>query len=390
MSQRMEKCTEVHGDIKLQRASEIVVDGKRTLSFQTSYGYKLITVDVDVRKVYIEVTTLCNFDCTTCVRNSWDDSLGKMDYDTFQLIIQQLKELPDLEWVHLGGFGEPLSHPEIFEMIKQIKDLGLKVEIISNGSLLTQEAAQKLIDLQIDRLFISLDGPDEEAYNEIRVGADFVTVIGNIKALNKLKSERNATYPELGIEFVAMKKNFHKLPQLAKLTTELHARKLLVTNVMPYNEELKDEILYDMDDTTLLFGKDSLHTLMKATMPEMKLRTDRHCKFVGDKALTITREGKIAPCYALMHGYNCFIYGRKKKIYPYYLGDLKSESLKEIWTKPEYVLFRARINDFQFPSCTDCRALDGCSYVDDNLMDCWGNGPSCAECLWARRMIMCP
>jgi tungsten cofactor oxidoreducase radical SAM maturase len=313
-----------------------------------------------------------------------------MDYRIFNSIVEQLKELPNLEWVHFGGFGEPLSHPHIIDMIRQVKGLGLKVEMISNGSLLTPDMARTLIDLGLDMLFISLDGPDEEAFNDIRKGADFVSVIDNIKGLNKIKHEVRVNHPELGIEFVAMKRNFHKLPQVAKLITELNAKKLLVTNVMPYNEELRDEILYDLNDTEPLFGKDSVVTLMKATMPNMKLRSERYCKFIEDKALTVTWEGKVAPCYALMHGYRCFVYGREKKIYPYYLGDVQEKSLKEIWTKPEYALFRMRILDSRLPSCTDCRELEGCSYTDDNQMDCWGNSPSCAECLWARRLIVCP
>ena len=51
---------------------------------------------------------------------------------------------------------------------------------------------------------------------------------------------------------------------------------------------------------------------------------------------------------------------------------------------------RLMLEDFRFPSCTDCKLLSGCAYIDDNEMDCWGNSPSCAECLWARRIIACP
>jgi len=32
---------------------------------------------------------------------------------------------------------------------------------------------------------------------------------------------------------------------------------------------------------------------------------------------------------------------------------------------------------------------DGCSYTQDNEADCWGNEPSCADCLWYREMIIC-
>ena len=69
----------------------------------------------DVEKIYIEVTTRCNFDCTTCICNSWEEKLGYMDPNVFKLLLEQMKQLPELKEVHFGGFGEPLSHPEYLE-----------------------------------------------------------------------------------------------------------------------------------------------------------------------------------------------------------------------------------------------------------------------------------
>jgi len=365
-----------------------MISDNQALICKTDYGYKVISLVPDVKKIYLEVTTRCNFDCTTCIRNSWDDELGHMDVKVFSALVNQLKELPDLHTVHFGGFGEPLSHPSIFEMIKSIKELGLKVEMITNGSLLTKDTINKLIDLQLDNLFVSLDGPDEEIYNDIRKGADFVSVVTNIKAFNRIKSERGTAKPDLGIEFVVMKSNYHKLPLMGKLVDELKARQLLVTNVLPYCKELKDEIVYDLDDTVPLFNSSLL--IIRAHMPNMKIRTERYCNFIENKALAVTWEGNVAPCYALMHTYKCYIYGREKKMFPYHIANLNTKPLNEIWTDPGYARFRATVKDFNFPSCTDCKHLDGCTYPDDNREDCWANSPSCAECLWARRMILCP
>lgn len=91
-----------------------------------------------------------------------------------------------------------------------------------------------------------------------------------------------------------------------------------------------------------------------------------------------------------MHSYQCFVYGREKEIKPCYLGNVNEKTLKEIWIEPGYVNFRHTVRNFRFPSCTDCKFLEGCTMADDNEMDCWGNSPSCAECLWSRRIIACP
>jgi len=300
-----------------------------------------------------------------------------------------MRQLPELEVVHFGGFGEPMSHPRFFDMLRDVKALGLRVEMITNGSFLTPENIARLVNLPLDAIFISLDGPDEEEYNQIRQ-TDFAPVVDNIKALNAAKAAAQSKLPELGIEFVAMKKNFHKLAKLIRLSIELKAHQVIVTNVLPYNEEMKDEILYDLDDTQLNHGKDDILVKIHAKMPYMKIRTDRQCKFVEDKAATITYRGEVAPCYALMHAYHCYIYGRKKEMYPFYLGNVNQSTLGDIWTDPAYVNFRSKLKDFKIPSCTDCKSVDGCSYTDTNEADCWGNNPSCADCLWSRRLIACP
>ncbi|KLU62820.1 coenzyme PQQ synthesis protein E [Peptococcaceae bacterium CEB3] len=87
---------------------------------------------------------------------------------TIESILEIMKNDPNLKCVHLGGFGEPLSHPHIFSFIESLKKLNLQVELISNGSLLNDQRIDELIRLGLDKLFISLDGPDETEYNDIR------------------------------------------------------------------------------------------------------------------------------------------------------------------------------------------------------------------------------
>ncbi|HOV79336.1 MAG TPA: tungsten cofactor oxidoreductase radical SAM maturase [Bacillota bacterium] len=363
---------------------------QEALFVKTENIYKVIPLLPDVKKIYVEVTTQCNFLCITCIRNNWNEDIGHMEWETFEEFLNSLKGLPYLETVHFGGFGEPFSHPRIFDMLEAVKSLGLKVEIITNGSLLTDTVIKKLAGLRLDMIYVSLDGPDEAEYNEIRQGADFNNVLGNVRKLNRIKKELGVSKPELGIEFVAMKKNFHKLPKLMRLAWEMKVRTVIVTNLLPYHETLKDEIVYDIDDTGNLFGNESWLIDLQAQMPYMKLRTERYCKFIQDKSLCVNFRGDVSPCYALMHSYRCFIYGRKKEIIPCYLGNINMKTLKEIWTEPGYIKFRFAVKNFMFPSCTDCKFLEGCSMADDNEMDCWGNSPSCAECLWSRKIIACP
>lgn len=135
------------------------------LFIASAEGYRIIPLKPDLKKLYIEVTTHCNFACITCIRNSWRDELTHMSRETFESIKKALPDLPNLECVHFGGFGEPFSHPGIFDMLSSVKEMGLKAEIITNGSLLNDEVADKLIDLKVNTVFVSLDAPDKDEYD---------------------------------------------------------------------------------------------------------------------------------------------------------------------------------------------------------------------------------
>ena len=79
-------------------------------------------------RIYIEPTSRCNLNCVTCIRNSWDEPLGEMDSTVFSRIIEGLKAFSAPPSVFLGGLGEPLSHPHIVDMVKELKSLGSVVD----------------------------------------------------------------------------------------------------------------------------------------------------------------------------------------------------------------------------------------------------------------------
>lgn len=121
-------------------------------SYRFHTGNEIIELPLvsDVKKIYIEVTTACNYSCITCIRHSWNAVDRHMDATIFQELLSNMADLPQLKTIHFGGFGEPLSHPNILEMIGACKQAGYQVEMITNGSLLTSDVSRKLAELQLD------------------------------------------------------------------------------------------------------------------------------------------------------------------------------------------------------------------------------------------------
>ncbi|MHB1415515.1 MAG: radical SAM protein [Chloroflexota bacterium] len=376
-------------------------------------GVILKRVDPLLARVHVEPTTSCNLSCRTCVRQSWEEPLGFMEMDTFHRLVEGLRPISSLRSVSFWGIGEPLLHPHIVEMVALAKGLGARTEIITNGLLLTRKKSAALIEAGLDSLVVSVDGVSEERYEDVRPGPGLGQVLKNIEALQDLRVTRPQENPEVGLEFVAMRRNIHDLPHVARLALEVGATRVIVTNLLPYAAEMKDEILYgtfaasgyrtsrsEWNPEVLLPRMDlvsgvpealsMLFThLLGAASPRWRPEgAGGYCRFVSEGSVAVGWDGRVSPCVPLLHSYRCYVMGREKQIRGYTLGSVNQESIANIWQKDEYVGFRDRVVRFDFAPCTDC---GGCELAQSNERDCAGGTfPVCGDCLWAKGVIQCP
>jgi len=371
-------------------------DGDELLLEEAEGKWVLHLLHVDVHKVYLELTTRCNLNCRTCVRNVWEEPLEAMSDATFERLLIGLRELPELRQVVLGGYGEPFTHPHALDYLSALKGLGLRVTVSSNGTLLDRERAEALVQLGVDVVTVSLDGASPETYADVRRGANLRLVLGNLEGLNRVKAERGTQFPRLAIEFVALKRNIAELPAVVEQAKRLGANRVIVTHVLPHTPEMAAEILYGRDETPALpvstgWAVNSGDWLLwgMLELPRMNWGAERRCRFVADKALVVGWDGGVSPCYALLHSYPYYIFGRRKQVTRYTLGNVNQNTLAEIWNSEDYVHFRAQVSHFDFPSCVDCDLRDTCDIAESND-GCWGWCPSCADCLWAQNIVRCP
>ena len=95
----------------------------------------------------------------------------------------------------------------------KIKALGARVELITNGTLLTEKKTRQLVDAGLDMLWVSIDGATPETYADVRIGAELPQIIANLRRLAKMRKGGHFPQPEIGIAFVAMKRNIADLPK---------------------------------------------------------------------------------------------------------------------------------------------------------------------------------
>jgi MoaA/NifB/PqqE/SkfB family radical SAM enzyme len=377
-------------------------------------GSKSLRLDrpiTQLAKVYVELTSRCNLTCQTCMRNAWQEAQGDMTRATFNRLLESLQNLPSRPDVFFGGFGEPLLMPDIAGMVAQVKAVAGKVELITNGMLLSEKLSHELIQAGLDTLWVSVDGATPEHFADVRLGAALPFVLDNVIRFSNMRNPNNL-HPEIGISFVAMRRNIADLPELIKMSSRLGASRYMVTNVFPYTEEMCKEMLY----TRTVDGVDStpspwaprvdlpridlnpesqdaiVHSMRyrnNVSLNGVTLGQDRgRCPFVERGSVAVRWDGAVSPCLPLMHQYVTYLNGHPRSVRNFAIGNLNDQDLSSIWGKPDHIAFRKRVSEFDFSPCTWC---GGCQWSEANEEDCFANYfPTCGGCLWAQGVIQCP
>ena len=133
--------------------------------------------------VRIETTNACNAHCIMCPHDTMLRPVRIMPNDLFEKIIDECSHNKLLE-IHLHNFGEPLLDANLEYRIGLIKrKCRVYTKIFTNGSLLTSDRAQKLLNSGIDEIKISVDGSTPEEFEAIRQPLKWSKVASNIKGL---------------------------------------------------------------------------------------------------------------------------------------------------------------------------------------------------------------
>jgi MoaA/NifB/PqqE/SkfB family radical SAM enzyme len=314
--------------------------------------------------VQVEVTTHCNGTCIYCphtlMKNSWTGK--QMSIGLFRKLIPFLKYT---DMVYLQGWGEPLLNNDIFEMIRICKDRGKCVGFTTNGMLLTEDTIQKLVDLELDIIGISLSGATAKTHNQIRKGTDFNKLVSNLELLCKIKAERKTHVPAVHLAYIMLRSNFHELKEILHLAKKVGAKQIVASNMtLIIDPELFTEAIFN--DTKQINYYNSMLSEIKDKAAIENIIFDYHGPGLDDaslrcrenilRACVISVEGELAPC-VLTDPVLCgnrelgdrnppsYIFkGQSFPIRGISFGNIQDESFTHIWNKKEYSGFREPFN----------------------------------------------
>ncbi|MFW6177010.1 MAG: heme b synthase [Desulfohalobiaceae bacterium] len=170
----------------------------------------------ELRLLAWEVTRACNLACKHC-RAEADphprpDELSTLEAKEF---ISSIPEVGRPIVIFTGG--EPLLRADIFELVAHAKDQGLKCVMAPNGTLLDQENVRRMLESGIERVSISLDGPDAESHNAFR------GVQGAFQACMRGVEKLKAQGLPFQVNTTVTQENMSSLPQIFNMAKELGA-----------------------------------------------------------------------------------------------------------------------------------------------------------------------
>lgn len=139
-------------------------------------------------RVNLDPCDLCNFKCDFCFQSKSNEFHGcLMSEETFERAISQLSQFDEpINVIQLFGLGEPLLNKNLPVFIRKIREkkIAKQVKITTNGSLLTHELIDELMEAQLDEFVISLNGLKDTDFERIvNTKVDFNKMIDNIQYL---------------------------------------------------------------------------------------------------------------------------------------------------------------------------------------------------------------
>lgn len=156
-----------------------------------------------------EITSRCNLKCIHCYSSSGKAKPNELTTKEALQLCEDLDKINSKEVCLLGG--EPFLRKDWHIIGKKVKDLGMKLSLISNGFIINKEIVSRLVDLEPCEISLSLDGASAKTHDYIRgVEGSFNKVFNSISLL----TENNLP---TSIITAVNKLNFKELPDMVNL-----------------------------------------------------------------------------------------------------------------------------------------------------------------------------
>ena len=270
----------------------------------------------------IEPTYQCNLKCQMCPRifkeGGADRNSKHMPQDVWKKIITESKE-NKLSAIQLAHEAESFMNPRLESMMAEATQEGVfDTWIHTNGLLLNEKRARKIIEAGLKSINFSVDAVKDETFEKIRVGGKLEKLKKNIFKFLELKEEYKADYLRVRISFVEQQDNFSEKEDFFNFWSKQKG-----VNVVTF-QRCNDYFCFDKEDEEIKLSEKEL---------ESKYKNDEQffCSAPWETPI-IQEDGKITPCAMPVREHNK----------DFFIGDIsKGDTIKEAWNGEKIQKLRA-------------------------------------------------
>jgi radical SAM protein with 4Fe4S-binding SPASM domain len=273
--------------------------------------------------ISFEPTTSCNLRCPECPSGlrEFTRPTGMLKKDFFHQTIDDICK--DLLYLIFYFQGEPFLNPDFLEMVRYAHDRGIYTATSTNAHYLTDEKARQTVESGLDRLIISIDGTTQEVYQQYRRGGKLDKVLEGAKNIVKWKRQLKSKTPFVFFQFLVVRPNEHQIEEIKKLGKEIGVDQVRFKTAQVYD--------FENDPNGLIPSIAKYSRYQKDRDGKLKVKSglNNHCWKLWHSNV-ITWDGLVVPC--------CF-----DKDATHRLGNLKTQSFREIWNNDNYRQFRREL-----------------------------------------------
>lgn len=297
----------------------------------------------NVKVLRTEITTVCNANCSGCLRKSLD-SYFHMSKDLWTSIISD-DNLRHVETLYFNGnFGDFICHPESLEFISKIKKKSLNLILSTNGSIRSEDywinLAKILTEFRDHVVIFAIDGVTQDIHSSHRENTNFDKVFRNAKTF--ISAGGNAAW-----QFITFEQNKNQIKDAFTLAKSNNFQNFFLQNsyspilINSSGKYLNSLSTHEYLSLSKIFG------FSKKKISQHHNGIITNCPWTRLQRLQIYADGTVWPCCWLTDSVESIRKLKENHIIP----NLKEHSIEEIISLPLYQDFFTKLIDDNHSFC---------------------------------------
>ena len=298
------------------------------------------------RVAHVTLTSRCNMRCPFCYLDRYQDSKDMPREHCLEII----KLFPYLQHLTWQG-GEAFLHSSFKEMIlESINFPNFEQTLLTNGLFLDGEWLDLFQKIPKFTIVISLESIKKETYEELRKGGSFEKLVSNIRLINSLGEKNNHRF-NLLLNIILMKRNYQEIEEMVDFAIENKFNHVMLTSLYANGSEFYNQEYLSPDESRV---REYFSALMpKVTEKAKKNNLYLDDRFTGTGKAGAPSSGQGAICFSPWQQLFIESTGEVKSYCScvHTLGNLKNNSIKDIWNGEKVIELRKNIIGRDYSSC---------------------------------------